>query len=176
MEERILRFIAALRASGVRVSLAESADGMRAARVAGIGRRETLRVALRAALIKERRARAAFDQLFPVFFDHAAVPSLADAAGDLSPEDAARLAEALQSLDHSLRRALERLLYGDPLSREELERLARTVGLAQMDDLRYRDWMAQRMRARCDCERCRRPSPRSRRRWLGWVCPSPRCV
>jgi len=30
MEERILRFISALRASGVRVSLAESADGLRA--------------------------------------------------------------------------------------------------------------------------------------------------
>jgi uncharacterized protein len=146
MEERILRFIAALRASGVRISLAESADGMRAARVAGIGLREPFRVALRAALIKERRGRAAFDQLFPVFFDHAAGPLLADAAGDLSPEDAARLTEALQSFDDSLRRALERLLRGAPLSPEELERLARTVGLAQVDDLRYRDWMIERMR------------------------------
>ena len=84
MEERILRFIGALRASGVRVSLAESADGLRAVRAAGVGDRNRFRVSLRAALIKERRGLAIFDQLFPVFFDHAATPLLPDVAGDLS--------------------------------------------------------------------------------------------
>ena len=146
MEERILRFIGALRASGVRVSLAESADGLRAVRAAGVGDRNRFRVSLRAALVKERRGLAIFDQLFPMFFDHAAVPSLPDVAGDLSPQEAELLADALGQFSESLRRTIERLLRGEPLSDDELERLGRAVGLQQVDDLRYREWMIERMR------------------------------
>ncbi|OGO46233.1 MAG: hypothetical protein A2Z30_07255 [Chloroflexi bacterium RBG_16_64_43] len=146
MEERILRFISALRASGVRVSLAESADGLRAVRAAGVGDRNRFRVSLRAALVKERRGLAIFDQLFPVFFDHAAVPSLPDVAGDLSPQEAELLADALGQFSESLRRTIERLLRGESLSDEELERLGRAVGLQQVDDLRYREWIIERMR------------------------------
>ena len=146
MEERILRFISALRASGVRVSLAESADGLRAARAANVGHRDRFRLGLRAALIKERRGREVFDQLFPAFFDHAAIPSLPDTAADLAPDDAALLADGLRHFDDSLRTTLERLLHGEPLSKEELERLARAVGLAHVDDLRYREWIIERMR------------------------------
>jgi hypothetical protein len=146
MEERILRFIGALRASGVRISLAESADGLRAVHAVGVGERERFRLSLRAALIKERRGLAIFDQLFPVFFEHAAVPSLPDMGGDLSAQEAELLAEALRQFSESLRRTLERLLRGEPLSQEEMERLGRAVGLQQVDDLRYREWMIERMR------------------------------
>jgi uncharacterized protein len=37
------------------------------------------------------------------------------------------------------------LMNGEQLSRQELEQLAQMVGLNQTDDLRYQEWMAQRM-------------------------------
>jgi uncharacterized protein with von Willebrand factor type A (vWA) domain len=40
---------------------------------------------------------------------------------------------------------MERLLRGEQLSQEELERLGQMVGLNRTDDMRYKDWMAKRM-------------------------------
>jgi hypothetical protein len=40
---------------------------------------------------------------------------------------------------------LERLLQGEQLQQAELDRLARFVGLSRLDNLRYREWMVQRM-------------------------------
>jgi hypothetical protein len=40
---------------------------------------------------------------------------------------------------------MEKLLWGEQLSPEEMQRLGQMVGLNQMDDMRYRDWMARRM-------------------------------
>ena len=34
---------------------------------------------------------------------------------------------------------------GEPLTKSELEALGEMVGLNETDDLRYQDWMAQRM-------------------------------
>ncbi len=53
MEERILKFIAALRAAGVRISLAESADAFRAVDSLGIKDREAFRLSLQATLVKD---------------------------------------------------------------------------------------------------------------------------
>ena len=50
MESRILQLIAALRASGVRVSLAESAEAFSAVDLMGIQDREHFRLSLRATL------------------------------------------------------------------------------------------------------------------------------
>ena len=55
METRILQLIAALRASGVRVSLAESAEAFSAVDLMGIQEREAFRLSLRATLIKDVR-------------------------------------------------------------------------------------------------------------------------
>ena len=55
MESRILQLIAALRASGVRVSLAESAEAFSAVDLMGIQNREHFRLSLRATLIKDLR-------------------------------------------------------------------------------------------------------------------------
>jgi hypothetical protein len=55
-------------------------------------------------------------------------------------------AEALRQYNDKLRKMLEKLGQGEKLSDEELERLARMVGLAQMGDLRHREWMVQRMK------------------------------
>ncbi|NIO38719.1 MAG: hypothetical protein GTO41_00075, partial [Burkholderiales bacterium] len=53
MEERIAQFIAALRASGVRVSLAESADAFEAIDLMGSQDRDDFRLSLRATLVKD---------------------------------------------------------------------------------------------------------------------------
>jgi uncharacterized protein with von Willebrand factor type A (vWA) domain len=58
MESRILQLIAALRASDVRVSLAESAEAFSAVDLMGIQDREQFRLSLRATLIKDLRTHA----------------------------------------------------------------------------------------------------------------------
>ncbi len=145
MEERIAQFIAALRASGVRVSLAESTDAFSAVDLMGIQDREEFRLSLRTTLVKDARGIPIFEELFPLFFDNIGAPPLFNLSQDLTPQEARMLAEALRWLNQKLRKMLEKLLQGQPLSQDELERLARLTGLNQADDLRYREWMAGRM-------------------------------
>lgn len=145
MEERVVRFVAALRAAGVRVSLAESADAFLAIENLGIKDREKFRLALRATLVKEARDIAVFEELFPIFFGGQDAPPMMDISEDLSPEEAQMLAQALRQFADRIREMMERLLAGKELRPDELERLAKMVGLTQMDDLRYREWMSQRM-------------------------------
>jgi hypothetical protein len=145
MDERILRFISALRTAGVRISLAESADAFQAVQELGVRNRETFRVSLRATLVKEARDLPAFDDLFPLFFDAGAPPPLMDLTQDLLPGEAEQLARLLRQYQDRLRQMLERLLRGEQLSPEELEKLARMVGLNQATDMRHRRWLAQRM-------------------------------
>lgn len=145
MEERIIRFIAALRSGGVRVSLAESADAFRAVENLGIQERDAFRLSLRATLVKEAPDLGTFEELFPLFFDGTEAPPLMNLTEDMTEEEAAMLAEALRQFGERLREMLERLLRGEQLSQEELEQLGQMVGLNHADDLRYREWMARRM-------------------------------
>jgi uncharacterized protein with von Willebrand factor type A (vWA) domain len=66
-------------------------------------------------------------------------------ADDLTPEEADMLANALRQFNQKLREMLEKLMRGDKLSQDELDHLSKMVGLNQADNLRYREWMAQRM-------------------------------
>ncbi|MGE5250163.1 MAG: vWA domain-containing protein [Bacteroidota bacterium] len=146
MESRILQLISALRASGVRVSLAESAEAFSAVDLMGIQDREAFRLSLRATLVKDARDLPVFDKLFPLFFGADQPPmSGSNPSDDMTPEEAQMLADALKSMAANLRKQLERLMNGKPLSRKELEQLAQMVGLNNTDDLRYQNWMAQRM-------------------------------
>ena len=145
MEERIVKFIAALRSGGVRVSLAESADAFRAVDNLGIQQRDAFRLSLRATLVKEAADLGTFEELFPLFFDGTEAPPLMNLTEDLTEEEAAMLAEVLRQFGEHLREMLERLLRGEQLSKEELEQLGQMVGLNHADDLRYREWMARRM-------------------------------
>ncbi len=146
MESRILQLIAALRASGVRVSLAESAEAFSAVDLMGIQDREHFRLSLRATLIKDAKDIPIFDKLFPLFFGSGQPPMMGGILPDeLTPEEAQMLAEALKQLAEDLRQRMERLMNGEPLSRSELEALGQFVGLNQVDDLEYQNWMAQRM-------------------------------
>jgi uncharacterized protein len=69
MDHGLHRFVRLLRAHGVRVSVTETLDAMRAAAQHGaLADRETLRCVLRVALIKDRRDEGLFDELFDRYF------------------------------------------------------------------------------------------------------------
>ncbi|HMR98238.1 MAG TPA: VWA domain-containing protein [Anaerolineales bacterium] len=146
MESRILQLISALRTSGVRVSLAESAEAFSAVDLMGIQDREEFRLSLRATLIKDLKDISVFDKLFPLFFGTGTPPMMGgNPSDDMTPEEAQTLADALRQFAESLRQRMQRLMSGEQLSRSELEALGQMVGLNQMDDIRYQNWMAQRM-------------------------------
>jgi uncharacterized protein with von Willebrand factor type A (vWA) domain len=67
LKDSLLDLIGGLRAAGVRISVAESLDAMRAAAVSGL-ERTPLREALRATLIKDEADNAAFDEIFARHF------------------------------------------------------------------------------------------------------------
>lgn len=146
MESRILQLIAALRASDVRISLAESTEAFSAVELMGIQDRESFRLSLRATLIKDARNLPVFDTLFSLFFGSGQPPMTGSNLSDeLSPEEARMLAEALRQLANDLRRRIERLMSGQLLSHEELEQLARTIGLNDTRDLSRQNLMARRL-------------------------------
>lgn len=145
MEERIIKFISALRAGGVRVSLAESADALNAVDHLGVQNREAFRLSLQATLIKDAANLPVFKELFPLFFGSGQQPPFTNLAEDLTPEEARMLAEALLNFKERLREMLERLLEGKQLSQDELEQLSELLDPNQANDLRYRDWLARRM-------------------------------
>jgi uncharacterized protein len=145
MQERIIRFIAALRAGGVRVSLAESADAMRAINELGISDKESFRLSLLTTLIKDSKNISVFEEIFPLFFGTNPPPTLENIIDTLSPEEAHLIAEALKQLKQDLQEMIERLMRGESLTTQELEQLGELVGLNQTHDMRYREWIAHRM-------------------------------
>jgi len=146
MESRILQLISALRSSGVRVSLAESAEAFSAVDLMGIQDRELFRLSLRATLIKDIKDIPTFEKLFPLFFGSGQPPMMGgNPSAEMTPEEARIMAEALRQLAENLRQRLERLMDGEQLSRSELEALGQLIGLDQADNLNYQNWMAQQM-------------------------------
>lgn len=65
--EQIVNFIAALRTAGIRISVSESIDALRAVAAAGF-ERAPMREAIAAALIKDEADRIVFDDAFAQFF------------------------------------------------------------------------------------------------------------
>jgi hypothetical protein len=100
MHEKLVEFSGLLRRNGLRVSLTESMDTLRALSVVGLGERETVRAALRATTVKRRADLATFEQLFDQFFS-----GLADAITELT----AATAGALEMSDEEFQRFLEEL-------------------------------------------------------------------
>jgi uncharacterized protein len=111
MDERIVQFIAALRAQGVRVSVAESADAMRACQAISLGDKESFRAALQATLVKDQSAVPAFQELFPLYFSGDGPPMqppqglseeeqqmLEDALRQMTPQQLAQLLQMLLAM------------------------------------------------------------------------------
>src|SRR5215510_9614922 len=127
MDDRVVQFIAGLRAAGVRVSLAESQDAFQAVEHMGVMNRGHFKSALRATLVKERSDQPIFDKLFPLYFGSGGPPFIpSDEA--LSPEDQKMLEAAMRALAGELSRLLEMLAKGRQPTQEEMERFGQQAG------------------------------------------------
>ena len=145
MDSRIVHFITALRASGVRISLAESQDAFYAIDRLGLEDREVFRVSLKSTLIKEARDGSAFDRLFPLFFG-SGQPPMMNGTGDLSADEQQMLEDGLRQLLRELRAELmRRLAEGRPLTQEELQQLGQQAGLPNASQMYQRRWITRRM-------------------------------
>lgn len=147
MDQRIIEFIAGLRAVGVRVSLAESEDAFRAVEEIGVMDREAFRVALRTTLIKDAADAPEFERLFPIYFGSGG-PPLFDPNRELSPDEMRMLKDALRDLlgdEHKLRQLMRYLLEGLNPTREELEQLGRRAGVPLARYPHQQHWLTRRM-------------------------------
>ena len=147
MQTRMVEFIRALRAAGIRISLAESQDAMFGVEQTGVHNVETFKSTLKATLVKEHNDQPTFDYFFPLFFSNNK-PPLENILDQLTPEQLQLLQEAMQSLMSNmdaLRDLLERLLEGRNFTDEELERLGDVSGLPQGDEMYMRQWFERRM-------------------------------
>ena len=97
-------------------------------------------------MIKDLKDIPTFDKLFPLFFGSGQPPLMGgDPSADMTPEEAQMWAQAMSQIAEGLRQRMERLMNGEPLTKSELEALAKMVGLNQARSLEYQNWMAQRM-------------------------------
>jgi uncharacterized protein len=145
MDQRIAQFISALRASGVRVSLAESADAFKAIEEMGVQDRDQFRISMRTTLVKEARDLETFEKLFPMFFAASQPPPMMDATKGMTPQEAQMLAKALQQFSQQMREMLEKLTKGEQLSQDELNQLDQMTNMDGMTDTRYQNWLARQM-------------------------------
>ena len=147
MQNRMIEFVRALRAAGIRVSLAESQDAMFAVDHSGVRDQATFKSSMKATLVKNQRDHPIFDYFFPLFFKNNK-PPLQNILEQLSPEQEQLLQEAMQSLMgdlDALRELMQRLLEGREFSDEELRQLGESSGLAQGDEMYMRNWFERRM-------------------------------
>ncbi|MHB1293685.1 MAG: vWA domain-containing protein [Anaerolineae bacterium] len=151
MEERITRFLAALRAAGVRVSLAESEDAWHAIQHLGIADKETFRIALRTTLVKEARDLPTFDEMFGLYFG-VDQPPLENPQSGLNEDEQQQmdqamqtLREALEGLARDLKQLLEWLMSGQAPTQEELQELAQKAGIENANAQNQAHQYARRM-------------------------------
>lgn len=149
MDRRIAEFIAGLRAAGVRVSLAESADAMRAIEQAGIADREFFRLAMQATLIKDANDQATYNELFPLYFGKDQPPPMQQpGGGQLSEAEQQRLMEQLRQMlaamtPTQLAQLFQSMLLGQPMSGQQLRAMLGNIPAPHVTDQRYRDWMTR---------------------------------
>jgi len=151
MDERVVQFIAGLRAAGVRISLAESQDAFRAVSHLGVAEREAFRSGLRATLIKEHAAGPLFDKLFPMYFSSGG-PPLIPPREALTPDQQKMLEAAMRALAGDLSRLLQMLASGQGPSREDMERLARQSGGGRPGRPENQPWLTREMLRRMGLE------------------------
>src|SRR5712664_2396208 len=118
MDAKLVEFSNLLRQNGLRVSLAESMDMLRALAVVGLPDRRTVRATLRATMVKRSVDLPIFETLFDLFFS-----GLADAIKELT----AATASALEMSDEEFQRFLEELKQRLEEAGTELSPLARAL-------------------------------------------------
>ncbi len=147
MQKRMIDFIRALRAAGVRISLAESQDAMFGVDETGVRNADTFKSTMKATLVKNQRDQPIFDTFFPLFFKNNR-PPLQNILEQMAEDEQALLRDAMESLMgdlDALRELLGRLLQGREFSDEELQQLGDASGLPQGDEMYMRSWFERRM-------------------------------
>jgi uncharacterized protein len=150
MDDRIIQFIDALRAAGVRISVAESADALRAIEVTGIADKDIFRLAMQATLVKEAHDLPEFERLFPMYFGQSAPPMPNQPGGGMSQEDRDKLAQILEQMlrnmtPEQLRQLFEAMMRGQQMSREQMQQmLSENTSQGQMTNMYYQPWMTRR--------------------------------
>lgn len=147
MDQRVIEFVAALRAAGVRVSLAESADAFRAIEQIGIMDRDLFRAALRTTLVKDLTDTPEFEKLFPIYFGSGG-PPMFDPNREMSPDEMQQMKDALRDLlgdDKRLQQLMRYLLEGANPTREELERLGNQAGVPLARHPHQQQYLTRRM-------------------------------
>jgi len=140
MDDRIVRFVAGLRGAGVRVSIAESEDALRAARLMGFSHRSAFESALRTTLIKEHHDELVFARLFPMYFGAGTPPTL-PASSLLTAEQHQLLLSALRSFNLPDADWLRWLLDGEAPTASRLESAVLRAGLAGIRAWRDFPWL-----------------------------------
>ncbi len=144
MDDRIIEFVRGMRAAGVRVSMAESMDAMRAVEVLGVMDKELFRQSMRVTLVKESDDFAVFDELFPLYFGSGG-PVMQNAMEDMSEDEQEMLQAALQALSGRLQQLMDWLTSGDGPTKEELEELAERAGVQWHNNPQEARWVTRRM-------------------------------
>jgi uncharacterized protein with von Willebrand factor type A (vWA) domain len=147
MDKRTVEFIRALRAAGVRISLAETQDALNAVDLVGIQDRSEFRSTLLATLVKEHKDSPVFDYFFPLFFENNA-PPMWDVTQELTPDQQDMLQQALQSMMgdmDALRDMLEQLLQGQQLSQDQLDQLAEQAGMQNAMEMYQQRYYSRQM-------------------------------
>ncbi|NOG51858.1 MAG: hypothetical protein HND48_22315 [Chloroflexi bacterium] len=166
-------FIRALRAAGVRISLAESQDAMKGADVMGVTALDPFKAAMRTTLVKERRDHYLFDYFFPLFFS-SNVPPMQNIPENLSQQEQQMLQQALQSLAgqmQALKDLMRQLLEGKPFDSDQLGEMGEKAGLNDAQDMRQRSWFERRMRNQAQAQPTARDDrPGSSTRSKRWAC------
>ena len=157
MDAKLVEFTHVLRRNGVRVSLAENMDSLRASALVGLQDRLLLKDALRATIIKRSIDEPTFDELFDIYFTglgEAIKGAASSLMGALQLDEAAfqnlldNLAEILKDLNIDLSELAHNLLANNT---GQLERMLReAAGQAQLQNIqrsfqegRYSHSMAQ---------------------------------
>jgi uncharacterized protein len=147
MDKRMVAFIRALRAAGVRISLAESQDAMYGTDAVGVSSKDYFRAALKTTLVKEARDQQKFDEFFPLFFG-ANTPPMQDIMSQMSAADQKMMQQAMQALQgdmKALQDLMRQLMQGQPFSQEQLDQMAQQAGMNQATDMYQRQWFERRM-------------------------------
>lgn len=147
MDDRIVEFIAGLRAAGVRVSLAESADAFRAIEHMGVADRDLFKASLQATLVKDAADVPEFEKLFPLYFGSGG-PPVRDPNEELAPDEMQQLKDALRNLlndDSKLQQLMRYLLEGDNPTREEMDQLGNRAGVPLARNPSQQQWLTRRM-------------------------------
>ncbi len=144
MDDRIVEFIRGLRSAGVRVSLAESIDALKAVETLGVAHKGIFRESLRATLVKESDDFRAFDELFPLYFGSGG-PPMQNPNDDLSQDEQEMLQAALSALSGRLQQLMDWLTSGEGPTKEQLEELAERAGAQWAQDPQDGYWVTRRM-------------------------------